>query len=385
MASRTESSIEGRKAEGGSFTEKFTVREGTVMCGIAGVRRYADNPITEAELKTLLCSLEYRGNHATGVALMTPDGIQIHKEAVPAWSFIASKDTKEFFEAWLPDASMALLHTRFATVGDPGDNDNNHPFFAGQTAIVHNGSISNHDYLFRDLKLDRTAETDSDIIRAILDEKGISEEGVTVLNRMAGSAAVAAFSEAEPNKLLLARSGSPLVYGLADNGDKLWWASDATAIQRAVRPWVRINGLWARKNRSDVAYFTMPDNTAYVLNGNELQFRQEFKVCINYTSPPYNANRNYVAQSYAHKQRSFKTERERKERLKREERKDSTSAITIAQSKFTHKVAPCPYCKVACYIARADSFSTYTCHSCKKSLISIPTTAVSLCKDPSKI
>lgn len=361
------------------------------MCGIAGVRRYGDNPINPAEVKTLLCSLEYRGNHATGIACMTEEGIKIHKSPTPAWDFIATKETNEFLDAWLPNASMVLLHTRYATVGDPADNDNNHPFYAGESAIVHNGGISNHTWMFENLKLDRYAETDSDIFRAILDSQGVTPEALTTMNRLSGSAAIAAFSESEPDKLILARSGSPLHIGTA--ADKLWWASTEDAIHRAVRPWVQHHGIWARKTRSDIAYNTMPDDSAYILTGKGLDHRQPFKVCLNYSPPPYVANRNYAASTYASKQRNFQTERERKERISRFRAGPSTTvrmpaagvtAEVTNQNRYTHKVAPCRSCNTACYIPRGDEFTAYSCHKCSKTLAGINVSDIKLCKDPEK-
>lgn len=331
------------------------------MCGIAGVRRFGTDPINAAELKTLLCSLEYRGNHATGVALMTPDGIKIHKEPVPAWSFIALPETEAFFDEYLEAASMALLHTRFATQGSPEDNRNNHPFFVDNTAIVHNGSINNHTFLFNDMKLKRSCETDSDIIRAVLDEKGLNAEGLTSLTRMTGSAAIAAFSMDDPDKLLLARSGSPLVYGTSE--DKLWWASDMQAIQRAVRPWVRQHGLMARKPRTDVGYFTVPDHTAYILSAEGLDLRREFKTCVSYRAPVYTVNTNY-----ADKKRGFKEETARKRR------QAIAATVSVTQPQvFTKRGALCPNpkCRSMCLIPRDKRFADYTCHTCKESLAPI--------------
>lgn len=339
------------------------------MCGVGGVRRYGDTPILAEEIKVLLCSLEYRGNHATGVALMTPDGIQIHKHASPAWSFIALPETETFFEQHLPRASMALLHTRFATIGSPDENANNHPFFVDDTAIVHNGSINNHAHLFTSNKLERSCETDSDIIRALLDREGINETGIQALNDMSGSAAICAFSLSDPDKLLLARSGSPLMYGTSE--DKLWWASDMQSIQKAVRPWTEQHGLVGRRPRTDVSYFTMPDNTAYILSTQGLDLRREMKTCLNYRAPQYACNT-----SYASKQKQFKEERVRNRRrhvVTPPPTPQATGVTPLRGTPYTRKAALCPYanCDTTCIIDRTRNWIDFTCPTCKKTLAPI--------------
>ena len=102
-----------------------------------------------------------------------------------------------------PDTVQVLVHTRAATKGSPRQNVNNHPMYAGSAAVVHNGVISNDDELFKTLKLDRKAETDSDILRAIVDEHGITPEGIEVLGKVKGSAAIACLSPDFPNKMLI--------------------------------------------------------------------------------------------------------------------------------------------------------------------------------------
>lgn len=298
----------------------------------------------------MLCKLEHRGNHATGIALHNPDGIHIIKNCTPAWSFVGEKETKDFLDQFLTeDTTMALLHTRFATVGNPRELANNHPMYRGNVAVVHNGGISNHNYLFTEHKMERSCETDSDVIRGLLDTYGITPKGIAQLNKMAGSAAIAAFSNEQPDLLLLARSGSPLVYGLIE--DKLWWASTMGAIQAAVRPWVQIHGLWGRKTKSDVAYFTLPNNTAYIMSANGVEYRSEFKVCSNYVAPTYAA----VRTSYHSRMDGWKQDKERMDRVRaattsvvRALPPSTTPAPTPHIGPVTYqngkKIALCPYC-----------------------------------------
>lgn len=324
------------------------------MCGIGGVRRYGNDPITQDELNILLCSLEHRGNHATGVALLTGGRIHVHKAPKPAWAFVSSPDTLAFFREHLTDeTTMAILHTRFATIGNPEKNVNNHPIYNGHSAIVHNGGINNHLSLFKDEHVERACETDSDIIRALLDKEGLSDKGLVALNKLSGSAAIAGISEDDPTTLLLARSGSPLAY--ATTPEKLWWASEMGAIQKAVRPWTKYHGLMARKSRTDVSYFTMPDNTAYLLSERPL-IRREFKSCLHYNAPDYS---RLQGSNYGTRVRSFQ----------QEARIERARAIVIPPEKLSKKkIAPCPGCKQLNAIAYHEVFKGRKCHACNISL-----------------
>lgn len=342
------------------------------MCGIAGIRKYADNPITQEEICTLLCALEHRGNHATGIALQTPDGIKIIKNCTPAWSFVAEKETKDFLDQFLTkDTTMAILHTRYATVGNPKELANNHPMWRGKTAVVHNGGITNHMALFNEHKMERSCETDSDVIRGLCDTYGITPKGIAQLNKMSGSAAIAAFSTENPDHLLLARSGSPLIYGLVE--DKMWWASTMGAIQKAVRPWVQLHGLWGRKTKSDVAYFTMPDNTAYILSSNGVEYRSEFKTCNNYVAPTYSG----VRTSYHSRMAGWEKDKEREDARKNAgpvvisrpalPAITSTGKVTMEGGK---KIALCPFCSSQNTIDAKTQWSEWRCgnKSCGKNL-----------------
>ena len=122
------------------------------MCGIAGVKRFGDAPITVDQIRVLLCSLQHRGTDATGIALMKGDKILVHKNDDEAWRYVSSKSFSDFIDTNLTDdVDTALLHTRAATCGNPRENKNNHPLTLGGAAIVHNGMISNHIDIFKKL------------------------------------------------------------------------------------------------------------------------------------------------------------------------------------------------------------------------------------------
>lgn len=236
------------------------------MCGICGVRRFGPTPITETQITTLLVANEKRGNHATGLVLQQASGdLHYFKNDVPAWQFVHRKDYEDFLQEHLHEDTLAFLgHTRFATQGHQRDNKNNHPICAGKTAVVHNGMISNDDSMFKDLKLERKCETDSDIIRAVLDEHGFTRKAMDIMNRLSGSAAFAAVSPDFPGKLILGRSGNPIV--LCGTKDQLIWSSEKDAIYRAVRPYHKRFGFVMRDTRaSDVSFIPMNNDSVYCI------------------------------------------------------------------------------------------------------------------------
>lgn len=264
------------------------------MCGIAGVKRYGSEPISLAELEILLCSMEVRGNHAAGIAIMTGDSIAVHKMPMPAWSFIKDAATKAFLSDFLvEETDTVLLHARFATCGSPKKNENNHPMWDGTVALVHNGGIRNADFLFNDMKLMREVETDSDILRAIVREHGFTEKAARAMARGSGSAAIAAVSSDFPGQLVLARSGNPLV--VAHANDKLYFASTLSQIQKAVRPFEQHHGLFMRGPARDFSYNFMIDHTMYVLSADGTAKHFEMNIASNgFTPVKYASHENYA-------------------------------------------------------------------------------------------
>src|SRR5208282_6156228 len=182
------------------------------MCGIAGIRKYGEKPIEEHMIRLLLTSMEKRGNDATGIAMQNKKGdVFTLKNDVPAWTFVTSDNYNNWIDEHLTDdIEQVILHTRAATKGSPRFAKNNHPLFNGKAAIVHNGKIENDDELFKRHNLERAADTDTDIVRAIVDKFGITKQAVARLEDIRGSAAIAALSPEYPGMMIVGRSGSPL-------------------------------------------------------------------------------------------------------------------------------------------------------------------------------
>lgn len=274
------------------------------MCGIAGIRRFGDTPITVDQIRLLLIGNEPRGIQATGLAFQQADGsVQVYKDDEPAWKFVSDKGFLEFVEANLKQDTVSFLgHTRLATQGSPRKNANNHPMWKGKTALVHNGCISGDHREFTAEKWDRSAETDSDILRAALDEKGFTKEALTWMNRLSGSAAFAAVSTDFPGKLILARSGSPLE--LAATEDQLLWSSEKGPIHKALRPFKKRFGIYMRSAKKDVAWIPMNNNSAYIIgnqptdggalaDGDWIEWHQEIRIAMSYREPTRNVHGDF--------------------------------------------------------------------------------------------
>lgn len=253
------------------------------MCGIFGIKRLENDagilgpPILPVQIDLMLNSLEYRGNDAAGVALIGLSGeIFVHKDHEPAWDVTASPKYREFLEANLNEDIICVLgHTRKATKGNPFRNPNNHPLIKDAGVVVHNGMISNDDRLFADLKLERGAETDSDILRALLDQAGgVSPEALKSLGKVMGSVASALVHPADPTKLLLLRSGNPLV--TADDGQVFYFASDKRAIYRGARPWIKRHGFTMQLQSPNIAFVTMPNDTGWIVGSQGLEWHDKF-------------------------------------------------------------------------------------------------------------
>jgi predicted glutamine amidotransferase len=258
-----------------------------------------DEEITQDMVTQLLLDNERRGNNATGVAIQDYSGtINVLKDDEPAWNFVRSKKYKDLLEEHLPTAQIVLGHTRQATKGSPRDPANNHPLFVDETAVVHNGMISNDDKLFEDMKLKRNGEVDSDILRAILDKHGMTRKGIEQLKRVSGSCAIAAISTKTPGKLLLGRCGSPLV--IASTNGLMIWSSEKQSIHCATRPVKMRWGFPFQPNRADLAFITMNDDQIYLIGPpkdndaeSSIEWHTDFQLSHYYRQPLYKPQESY--------------------------------------------------------------------------------------------
>lgn len=292
------------------------------MCGIAGVRSFDGTPITGEMVCSLLLGIEHRGKDATGVAVMDSEGeIHVEKTDDTAWQFVTSKKTQSFLDEYLPTATMVLLHTRAATQGSPLRNENNHPVFSGNAAIVHNGVVHNERQLYTEWKAEQKAEVDSDIFRAAFDTFGINRELYKHLAEVRGSAAVAAFSKEDPTKLFLMRSGSPIVLGC--NKSLLMWASTQQTLFKAFDQWEEIHGLTVhRRGAPDMSWGEFPDDTGFVIGPSGKENHFPFRTLLGQYSKP----------SYSRQESGYN---DRRQKWAREAEKDAQKKMETVETPTT--------------------------------------------------
>lgn len=200
------------------------------MCGIVGyVGKREAYPI----LIKGLSRLEYRGYDSAGVALINDDGnLVIYKTKGKVADLEHSVEGKDL------SGNVGIAHTRWATHGEPNDV-NAHPHFSesGNLALIHNGIIENYRSLKKELQNQGyhfKSETDTEVviqlIQFIMDSHGISlEEAVPLaLNSVIGAYAIVIVDKTQPDRMIAARKGSPLIIGVGD--DEFLIGSDATPI-----------------------------------------------------------------------------------------------------------------------------------------------------------
>ena len=195
------------------------------MCGIVGAVATRDiTPILVEGLRRL----EYRGYDSCGVALLQ-DGELTRSRSTARVAELQSQ-IKQLALA----GNLGISHTRWATHGAPVTG-NAHPHFSrDEVAVVHNGIIENYESIRADLKsagYEFVTETDSEVIAHLIHQlyRGDLLAAVrAAVARFKGAYAIAVMHKGEPQRLVGARSGSPLVIGLGK--DENFLASDALAL-----------------------------------------------------------------------------------------------------------------------------------------------------------
>ncbi|MDR9861310.1 MULTISPECIES: glutamine--fructose-6-phosphate transaminase (isomerizing) [Pseudomonas] len=199
------------------------------MCGIVGA--VAERNIT-AILVEGLKRLEYRGYDSAGVAVYT------HDETLERMRRPGKVSELEVALAEHPLVGrLGIAHTRWATHGAPCER-NAHPHFSGDIAVVHNGIIENHEALREQLKALGyvfTSDTDTEVIAHLLSEKLKVQPDLTAalkatVKELHGAYGLAVINAKQPDRLVAARSGSPLVIGLGLGENFL--ASDQLALRQ---------------------------------------------------------------------------------------------------------------------------------------------------------
>jgi len=209
------------------------------MCGIVAYvgKRQAQDVIIKG-----LKRLEYRGYDSAGIALLN-GGLNVYKKKGKV------ADLEKYLHGKNLNSHIGIGHTRWATHGEPNDV-NAHPHYSatGKLAIIHNGIIENYSSLKQEL-LNKghtfLSETDTEVfihfIEDIKDNERCSlDEAVRLaLTKVIGAYAIVIMSLEDPDLLVAARKGSPLVVGVGDG--EYFLASDATPIVEYTNEVVYLN------------------------------------------------------------------------------------------------------------------------------------------------
>lgn len=200
------------------------------MCGIvAYVGQQEALPIIIKGLKRL----EYRGYDSAGVALIDQKGLSIYKKKGKV-----SELENHLSESGELKSKIGIGHTRWATHGEPNDV-NAHPHYSSSErfAMIHNGIIENYEVLKKDLLQKGykfQSETDTEVFVKFIEDIFTNnnctlEEALRLaLQKVVGAYAIVLINLEEPDTLIAARKGSPLVIGVGE--DEYFLASDATPI-----------------------------------------------------------------------------------------------------------------------------------------------------------
>ena len=205
------------------------------MCGIIGYfgKKTATNIILDG-----LKRMEYRGYDSAGIACLSDKSIGVIKQSGKIKDLRKKVDEK--FPIKYLDSKYGIGHTRWATHGTP-NNINAHPHLdkSKSFAMVHNGIIENYKEIRNFLNqqdISCISDTDSEVLIQLISYcfNGNLEEAVSeALKKVAGTYGILVVSSLDPNKIVAARCGSPIVIGLGKNETII--ASDSAAIRPHTR------------------------------------------------------------------------------------------------------------------------------------------------------
>lgn len=196
------------------------------MCGIVG---YVGGKNAQDFLISGLKRLEYRGYDSAGIVTLAEDGeatLLRAKGKISNLEDLIAKNRRE--------DKMGIGHTRWATHGEPSET-NAHPHRAGKIYLVHNGIIENYKELKEHLtEHEFKSQTDTEVLAALVNsfykdgEYPLVNAVVQALKLVKGTYGIAVVSTENPEEIVVARSGSPLVIGVGN--EETFIASDASAL-----------------------------------------------------------------------------------------------------------------------------------------------------------
>ena len=234
------------------------------MCGIVG---YVGDKKAQDYLISGLKRLEYRGYDSAGIATLAENGESTMLKAKGKIINLEEKIAKNSRED-----GIGIGHTRWATHGEPSEN-NAHPHKVGKIFLVHNGIIENYKEIKGHLEdFNFVSETDSEVLAALINsfykdgKHPLVNAVVQALKVVKGTYGIAVISELNPEEIVVARAGSPLVIGVG-NGETLI-ASDASALVGHTKRAICLND-------GEVATITKDSITIKTLNAEPVSAKVE--------------------------------------------------------------------------------------------------------------
>lgn len=224
------------------------------MCGIVG---YVGKNEAQGFLLSGLKRLEYRGYDSAGMVTLAEDGVATLIRAKGKIVNLEEKLAKN-----RRTDKIGIGHTRWATHGEPSE-ENAHPHQAGDIFVVHNGIIENYKELKKTLaEHDFKSETDSEVLAALINsfykdgKYPLVNAVVQALKLVQGTYGIAVVSRKNPDEIIVARSGSPLVIGIGN--DETLIASDASALVGHTKRAIYLNdGEVARITKNSIEVKTL--------------------------------------------------------------------------------------------------------------------------------
>jgi glucosamine--fructose-6-phosphate aminotransferase (isomerizing) len=194
------------------------------MCGIVG---YVGDKKAQEYLVGGLHRLEYRGYDSAGIVTIDDGKALLHR----AKGKVAELD--KLTDEQPSNGTIGIGHTRWATHGEPSET-NAHPQKSGDIYLVHNGIIENYRELKAELR-DHTfvSETDTEVLTALVESfydenTRLVDAVIKALQLAVGTYGIAVVSARQPDEIIVARSGSPLIIGVGEG--ETYVASDASAL-----------------------------------------------------------------------------------------------------------------------------------------------------------
>ena len=267
------------------------------MCGILGLLAFEKlDPEMEAARQEAMIFLgtevlqqtQDRGKDATGIITLHKDGIYTgQKMGIPSAEFIARfGGKKDDFEGYLKSwrkhpepASIVLGHCRKSSVGNSWNNMNNHPIKVGEIVGVHNGTLTNHEAIFKNLAGKRDGTVDSEAIMRLVHH--YSKNGKTpfttemieeVCTRLVGTFACAIMSGNNPFQVVTFRDMRPMWYALIRPLKLVVIASGREYLENAffkVNKWVKLYGNsnnWPALTKHNVDFKELQDEAIAIFN-----------------------------------------------------------------------------------------------------------------------